>query len=184
MGTARDPVADEGKVEAVDPSPQAVVIDRMAEGDVSAVVSIDSSSPGSSAWDESQLRGELSRSWAHLWVARTARDATPTAFIASWLVADELHVLNVATVASHRRRGQARALIKTALAFAVEHRVRLVLLEVRRTNAAAIALYRSFGFVAMGLRERYYGDGEDAVEMLLRLDDRGRAVPGKDEVTL
>ena len=159
-----------------------VVIDRMNGSDVVAVVAIDASSPGSSAWDEAQLRGELDRSWAHLWVVRA--DEIPVAFLATWHVADELHVLNIATHAEHRRRGHARLLLQHALAFAVERSVRLVLLEVRRSNAGAIGLYRAFGFVAMGLRERYYGDGEDAVEMLLRLDEHGRPIPSRDEVTL
>ncbi|MBI2392436.1 MAG: GNAT family N-acetyltransferase [Deltaproteobacteria bacterium] len=159
-----------------------VVIDRMHEADVSAVVAIDATSPGSSAWDEGQLRDELERAWAHLWVARGA--SGPVAFIATWHVADELHVLNVATHAGHRRRGHARALLQRALSFAAERGVRLVLLEVRRGNDGAIGLYRGLGFVAMGVRERYYNDGEDAVEMLLRLDETGRPVPGVDEVTL
>jgi ribosomal-protein-alanine N-acetyltransferase len=159
-----------------------VVIDRMRDTDVARVVAIDASSPGSSAWDEAQLRGELDRTWAHLWVVR--EDDIPVAFLATWHVADELHVLNIATHAEHRRRGHAKLLLQHALAFAVERAVRLVLLEVRRSNAAAIGLYRGFGFVAMGLRERYYGDGEDAVEMLLRLDEHGRPVPSSDEVTL
>lgn len=158
------------------------VIDRMRETDVAAVVAIDGSSPGSSAWDDGQLRGELDRSWAHLWVVRL--EQTPVAFLATWHVADELHVLNIATADAHRRRGHARALLRVALGFAVERKVRLVLLEVRRSNSAAIDLYRTFGFVAMGLRERYYGNSEDAVEMLLRLDAAGRPVPSADEVTL
>ncbi len=63
--------------------------------------------------------------------------------------------------------------------------MRHVLLEVRRSNASAIALYRRLGFVAMGVRARYYPDDEDAVEMVLRLDPRtGVVVPGEDEVTL
>ena len=159
-----------------------LAIDRMRDTDVTAVVAIDASSPGSSAWDEAQLRGELDRSWAHLWVARA--EAAPIAFVATWHVADELHVLNIATAEQHRRRGVARRLLSHALGFAIERKVRLVLLEVRRSNQGAIGLYRSFGFVAMGLRERYYSDNEDAVEMLLRLDEQGRPVPGADEVTL
>lgn len=157
-------------------------VDRMRAADVAAVVAIDASSLGSSAWDEGQLRGELDRSWAHLWVVRQGNQ--PIAFIATWHVADELHILNIATSEAHRRHGHARTLLREALAFAVERKVRLVLLEVRRSNAAAIGLYRSFGFCAMGLRERYYSDSEDAVEMLLRLDDDGRPVPSSDEVTL
>lgn len=156
--------------------------DRMRPADVAAVVAIDASSPGSSAWDEAQVLDELERNWAYLWVIRRAD--RPVAFLATWLVADELHVLNIATHAEHRRRGHARVLLQYAIGFAAEHRVRLVLLEVRRSNAPAIGLYRSLGFSAIGVRERYYGDGEDALEMVLRLDERGGVVESPDEVRL
>jgi ribosomal protein S18 acetylase RimI-like enzyme len=45
-----------------------------------------------------------------------------------------------------------------------------VLLEVRGSNAGALALYGQLGFEAVGRRPRYYRDPEDdAVAMLLRL---------------
>jgi len=49
-------------------------------------------------------------------------------------------------------------------------------LEVRAGNAAAIALYASEGFVPVGRRRRYYGNGEDALLMSLvlgRSDEAG-----------
>jgi ribosomal-protein-alanine N-acetyltransferase len=47
-----------------------------------------------------------------------------------------------------------------------------ITLEVRRSNYKAIALYRSFHFQPQGIRRRYYSDsGEDAVIMILYLDD-------------
>jgi ribosomal-protein-alanine N-acetyltransferase len=73
----------------------------------------------------------------------------------------------------------------TLIAHAVEHRSRLVLLEVRRTNRPAMRLYRSLGFTAIGVRRRYYGDGEDAIEMVLVLDPvTGTVQQGRDEVEL
>jgi ribosomal-protein-alanine N-acetyltransferase len=45
-------------------------------------------------------------------------------------------------------------------------------LEVRTGNAAAIALYRRFGFVEAGCRKKYYADGADALVM-----ERSAAVP-------
>ena len=60
-----------------------------------------------------------------------------------------------------------------------------VLLEVRRSNLPAIALYRALGFFAMGVRTRYYQDDEDAIEMVLALDgETGAIVPHGDEVRL
>ena len=164
-----------------------VRVEPMDDADVAAVVAIDASTAGSSGWNEEQVRGELGRSWARLWVVResdaAARDEV-RAFLCAWVVADELHVLNVATAADQRRRGHGRVLLAHALDFAAGQRVRLVLLEVRRGNAAAIGLYRAFGFTAMGIRAQYYGDGEDAVEMVLRLDELGQPLPGNDEVRL
>jgi ribosomal-protein-alanine N-acetyltransferase len=44
------------------------------------------------------------------------------------------------------------------------------LLEVRRSNAPAIALYRALGFVETGVRKGYYSDdGEDALVFRLEL---------------
>ncbi len=159
------------------------VVDRMRGEDVDPVVAIDRATPGSSAWEASQVRDELARSWAHLWVIRTDARSEPLAFLATWLVQDELTILNIATRVDMRRRGLARLLLHQALGFAREHAVRILLLEVRRSNAAAIELYRKLGFAAMGLRVRYYGDQEDAVEMILRLDPvTGDILPGRDEV--
>jgi ribosomal-protein-alanine N-acetyltransferase len=132
------------------------------------------------------VSAELERPFAHAWVARIGSTGTPIGFAVAWLVADELHVLNVATAPAFRRLGAGRALMRGALGFARERAVRLVLLEVRRSNRAAIRLYRSLGFTIMGLRSRYYADdGEDALEMVLVLDPKtGHIVPGRDELRL
>lgn len=129
-------------------------------------------------------REELRRSWTRCWVAREERRAL--AFLIAWHVADELHVLNVATCPTARRRGLATALMSRSLEYAQQQQVRLVLLEVRRSNRAAIRLYRKLGFTAMGVRPRYYSDNdEDAVEMVLTLDPATGAVqPGLDEIRI
>lgn len=129
---------------------------------------------------------ELARPWSRLWSARFAGRPEVVGFLVGWHVADELHVLNVATTTSMRRRGVARALMDVALAYAIEERSRIVLLEVRRSNRAAIKLYRGFGFTALGVRPRYYSDNdEDAIEMILGLDpETGRVIPGRDEIRI
>jgi len=135
---------------------------------------------------EPQVASELARPWAKLWVARVGgADAEPSAFVLVWLVANEVHVLSIATAQAMRRRGLARALMREVIATARTRRSELVLLEVRRSNRAAIALYRGFGFRATAIRKGYYADREDAVEMALVLDpDTGEVIPGRDEVRL
>jgi ribosomal-protein-alanine N-acetyltransferase len=157
-----------------------VRIDAMNAGDLAAVAGID----GATRMDEAQLKDELARTWSRLWVAREDGDGV-VAFLVSWHVADELHVLNVATRENRRRRGIGRALMDVVIAYARREHVKHVLLEVRRSNAAAIALYRSVGFFAMGVRAKYYPDDEDAVEMVLLLDPAtGAVVAHDDEVRL
>lgn len=129
---------------------------------------------------------EAEKPWSRLWVARPQPRASPIGFLVSWHVADELHVLSVAVVDAARRRGIGRALMEAALDYSRSNAVRLVLLEVRRTNRPAIRMYRSLSFSAMGVRPNYYADtGEDAVEMALSLDPvTGQIVLGRDETTL
>jgi len=128
---------------------------------------------------------ELGHPWSLFWVARSGPGEPVVAFLVAWAVADELHLIHIATEPSSRRRGAARALMTALLEHAGDHRARLVLLEVRRSNRAAIRLYRNFGFTAMGVRRGYYSDGEDAIEMMLTLDPTtGHVTPGRDEVQL
>ena len=132
---------------------------------------------------EERLREDIARPWTRAWVART--ETRVVGYLLSWHVADELHILQVAAAPEHRRRGIGRALVDRALAYAAREHVRLVLLEVRRSNGAAIALYRRVGFVATHVRRGYYADGEDAVEMLVELDPAtGSRVSRVDEVAL
>jgi ribosomal-protein-alanine N-acetyltransferase len=160
--------------------PGTVRIDTMRVSDLYAVACIG----GPTHMDEAQLRDELARPWSRLWVARE-EDDTVVAFVVSWHVADELHVLNVATREDRRRLGIARTLMDGVVEYARVQRMRHLLLEARRSNRAAIALYRSLGFFAMGIRARYYADDEDAVEMVLMLDpDTGAVLPHEDEVRL
>ena len=132
------------------------------------------------------LDKEAARTWGTLTVARATPGSEAVAVLLTWSVADELHVINVATHPEFRRRGAARALLSVALEGASRDRVRLVLLEVRRSNLAAIQLYRSLGFSTHTVRRGYYADNsEDAIEMKLSIDpNTGRILPGHDDEDL
>ncbi len=80
----------------------------------------------------------------------------------AWEVAGEVHILDVYVEPWARRQGIAKALVLELIESCGGG---LSLLEVHESNAAAIALYRSMGFVEAGRRPRYYEDHCDAVLM-------------------
>ncbi|MGQ9688583.1 MAG: ribosomal protein S18-alanine N-acetyltransferase [Desulfobaccales bacterium] len=82
-------------------------------------------------------------------------------YIVFWVVVNEMHILNLAVHPAHRRRGIARALLTAALAEGRQRGATMVSLEVRPSNAAALALYQAFGFQEVGLRPRYYNDNDE-----------------------
>jgi ribosomal-protein-alanine N-acetyltransferase len=160
---------------------QALVrIDAMSEDDFAAVEALDETT----GVQKDQLRAELARPWSRRWVARHDVDGVVGCALA-WHVVDELHVLNLATRADRRRQGIGGALMREMVEYARRSGVDHALLEVRRSNAAAIALYRAVGFFVTGLRARYYADDEDAIEMTLTLDPAsGEVVRRQDEVAV
>ena len=82
-------------------------------------------------------------------------------------VLDEGNLDNIAVAPAYRRQGVADALLSVVTGFGREHLSRLML-EVRASNAPAIALYEKYGFAAVGRRKNYYdAPREDAVLMTL-----------------
>jgi ribosomal-protein-alanine N-acetyltransferase len=123
-------------------------------------------------WSRAIFQRELTYDWAHL-IGRFEPSAHRlVAYVNYWLVYDEVHVMNVAVHAEHRRAGHGAALLEHVLSFARMHQCATVTLEVRRSNVAAQALYRRFSFEDVGVRPRYYiENGEDAIVMTLALGE-------------
>ncbi|MGH8757403.1 MAG: ribosomal protein S18-alanine N-acetyltransferase, partial [Burkholderiales bacterium] len=88
------------------------------------------------------------------------------------IAADEAHLLNLSIAAMWQRQGWGKKLLQQVLDLARQHCARVMLLEVRPSNVAALGLYQSFGFKRIALRRGYYPAGpvrEDAILLELRL---------------
>ncbi len=121
-------------------------------------------------WSLSSFKRELTLPFSRLTVATVDGNApTTVGFLCRWLVADECHILNIAVHPDYRRVGVGAELMKLAIAEARARGASLVTLEVRRSNLPARSLYRKFEFEERRLRRHYYGAGEDAIVMELRL---------------
>lgn len=79
------------------------------------------------------------------------------------------HVVSVAVLAEHRRHGLGEALMEEGLKAMKARGCSECFLEVRVSNAPAIAMYRKLGFVVGQRLYAYYRDGEDAFMMTKEL---------------
>jgi [ribosomal protein S18]-alanine N-acetyltransferase len=147
-----------------------LMIRVLKEGDMDAVVALQDAS-FKNPWSPELLKRELSHDWST--ILGVFEESAPEAllgFAIFWLVHDELHILNVATDPRARRKGVARAALEEALFRAKARNCTLATLEVRKSNDAALELYRSLGFRAVGVRPNYYADErEDAIVMVKSL---------------
>lgn len=83
-----------------------------------------------------------------------------------WLILDEAHICTLGVHPDWRRRGIGELLLTHLIDEAIALHAAVLTLEVRVSNIAAQNLYQKYGFMAAGLRKRYYSDNnEDALIM-------------------
>jgi ribosomal-protein-alanine N-acetyltransferase len=150
-------------------------------------------------WSRASFESEVADHDGLHWAQVALRGSRLAGYVVAWFVLDEAHVANLAVAPMYRFHGLGRRLVRLALSEARRRGARWVGLEVRMSNAAARALYGSFGFKPTGRRRGYYRNGEareDALVMTLDLSapapsgarqaggetgrDRARRRPGED----
>jgi len=149
-----------------------ITIERMTKEDLDRVLAIEQAS-FTMPWSRNLFLSEFRNAPVSLMlVARSSLDPRVIiGYIVCWIVADELHILDLATDPARRRTGIARHLVLEALKNAYERCVRRTFLEVRASNEAALNLYEGLGFVRSIVRKGYYDlPVEDAVVMSLEQD--------------
>jgi len=147
---------------------QQVFLRPFEVSDLPAVLEIEQAS-FPSPWRPEFFLNELHNASARLVVAEGAGQVI--GYFCRWLVADEVHILDVAVHPAYRRRGVGKLLLQEILTEARQNRARTASLEVRVGNQPAIALYQAFGFQQVAVRRQYYENGEDAFLMVCVLSD-------------
>ena len=128
----------------------------------------------SSPWTRKMLEAELSGNpFAHFLLAKQvppgdAGSVSIVGYLCFWVVFEEVRLMNLAVIESMRHKGIAKSLVSRALEVGVVQTAVRALLEVRASNQAAHALYRSLGFRDVSTRPTYYTNPiEDALLMEL-----------------
>lgn len=128
-------------------------IRRMQHSDLDQVYAIENVS-FTCPWTRESFRRLLPRNDVDMLVAGMAAGVAGYAIV--WYAADDAELGNLAVAPEWRRRGVGGHLLDAAIGQARLRGARRLFLEVRVSNAAAEALYRSRGFVPVGIRPRYY----------------------------
>ena len=89
-------------------------------------------------------------------------------YAGAWLVYDEGQITNIAVLPSARGKGYGSKITKQVINECFSRGMHEIFLEVRRSNLAALAMYRNLGFSVKGIRKDYYSEPtEDAYIMSL-----------------
>ena len=140
---------------------------RLALSDLKAIEEIERRSYPT-PWSRSMFAGELAKPSSICLGAfeLDGEEGRLSGYLIVSRYVDAWHVMNVATDPAQRGRGIATMLLERLFELTAEDARRGYTLEVRVSNATAIALYERLGFQARGIRRGYYTDNrEDALIM-------------------
>jgi ribosomal-protein-alanine N-acetyltransferase len=107
-------------------------------------------------WSAQSFTDSLSREDTLFLVCVEEETGKVAGYMGMYLSFDEADITNVAVSKSARRKGCGTLLVETAKIKARERQAAYMLLEVRVSNEAAIALYKKMGFEEIGIRKNFY----------------------------
>lgn len=123
----------------------------------------------SEPWSEKSLELLLSAGAVGFAVEK---DGCVAAYGGMLTVLDEGQITNIAVDPDLRRLGLGREVVRALIGYARENGIVSISLEVRESNAAAIALYESLGFCRCGLRKNFYRDPIEAAIVMVWENER------------
>ena len=151
--------------------PAVLAVHRASPADA-AVMSAIHATCFSPPWDEAAMVRLLASPGVLCLIGATAEIvASPAGLLIARRAADEAELLTLAVTPPCRLAGLGRALLERAIADLRASGARQLFLEVDEGNAAALALYRTFGARRVGRRPGYYESGANAVIFSLALSE-------------
>lgn len=144
-----------------------VIIRDMTEGDIDRVCELEAAC-FSTPFTKKAITELFSNTSWHFFVAEC--DGIVAGYISMYVIIDEKEIVNVCTDPEYRGLGIGSKLVCAAIEYEKE-KCNTVMLEVRRSNSVAIALYEKFGFISVGVSKNHYScPREDAILMNLEIN--------------
>jgi len=136
--------------------------------DAAAVAQLTAATPQVAQWSEQSYAQLLDLGYSG-WVAVAPLDARLAGFLVTRSLGVEAEILNLVVAPEHRRTGIAAALLEAAEESFLAAHVNRAYLEVRVSNAAAIAFYKKHHFAPMGTRPNYYQYPKEAAMLMAKI---------------
>ncbi len=148
-----------------------IEIRKMVVADVPVVTALDRAEDPD-PWTENIFLRELQLPMSHTLLAVDSHEQGErvAGFITYWMAADEVQLHKIVVSRPLQRCGVARRLLREMTEQALVRNLIRATLEVRRSNGAAVKLYKAFGYQVVAVRKGYYDeDGGDALVMSAEL---------------
>lgn len=140
------------------------IVRRMTMADVDGVAAVEAAT-FPTPWSRDAFVSEMKNVAARYLVAE--RNGTVIGYAGAWIILDESHITNIVVLQAERGKGIGRALTAGLMQYLSNLGAAYATLEVRKSNEVAQNLYKSLGFIKLGVRKRYYEDNdEDALIMV------------------
>ncbi len=151
-------------------STTAVSLRPMIEADLPRVLSIEHA-VHVAPWTQGHFKGEMDKPYSQVWVLTDDEsDSEIFGYVVFWEMGESFEILNIAVALSARGLGYAKKMLQYVVRAALAKNAKRLILDVRKSNLPAIALYQRSGFTITQLRKGFYSNGEDAYSMNLELD--------------
>lgn len=141
----------------------------MREEDLAAVLEIEAKNYNF-PWSESIFKDCLKSNHYSNWVCEELDVIVGYSIVS--ILAGEAHIMNICVDPDIKKQGVGSKMLENMIDIS-RKKAETILLEVRPSNEAAIALYKKRGFNEIGVRKAYYpsvqGEREDAVMLALDL---------------
>jgi ribosomal-protein-alanine N-acetyltransferase len=140
--------------------------------DVAAIAALEATAFPEDAWPAGYLAEAVAGTLHGTGVLVAEHDGVVVAHAITSVVFEIAELQRIAVAPEHRRRGIAGLLLGAVRDRAAAQGAPALLLEVRETNAGALAFYERAGFAEIDRRPRYYRNGDTAIVMSLALQGR------------
>lgn len=139
-----------------------MIVRNITENDVENIVRIENGC-FPDVWTDAMWKSEIARPDFFGFILENEGEAV--GFACATVLFEDAELPKIAVVPTHQGKGYGGMLLDALLQETQRRGGERMFLEVRISNVAALRLYEKRGFVKTRIREKYYADGEAAVEM-------------------